>query len=338
MGDPSLVFTRNINETIQAYCLENNIIEAVILCDTNTRKFCLPLIESSRFHIIEVNNGEQSKSFETVQLIVQRLIEIKANRQTVLFNLGGGVITDLGGFVASIFMRGINFVNIPTSLLSMVDASIGGKTGIDFLNYKNCIGAFKHARTIIVAPEFLQTLPQMEIKSAWAEMIKIAAISNEKLFVKMECIGDQLEIISACAQTKFQIVEDDFLDHGKRQLLNFGHTFGHAIESFYYENSKEISHGYAVAQGMLIEVKVAKMICGLSQLDANRIEKLIYQYLAPFEKIDIDISLLEKYLLGDKKNNDALITFSLPNGIGSGVFNLKVSIQQLKNWKIEGIL
>ena len=338
MQMPELVFTETISESLKEYCNSNQIHTAFVLCDSNTRRHCLPLISDLNFVVIECPHGEASKSMEVVANIVDTLIGKHADRRSVLINLGGGMVCDLGGFTASIYKRGISFINIPTSLLAMVDASIGGKTGIDFLNFKNVLGVFNHAKAIFISSEFLGTLPEIEIKSAWAEIIKTAAIANHRLFESIENNLEIGEIIRQCALTKSEIVKTDFYDQGQRQLLNFGHTFGHAYESYQLEIGKPIAHGFAVAYGMLTELKLALFIKNITELEYQRIADQIKKYVGvEYQKDDL-LEPMSKYLISDKKNTDSNISFSLPQSIGNGQYQYKVSLDQLKKWKIEGII
>jgi len=335
---PELVFTKTISESLRQYCALSKITNAIVLCDTNTQRYCLPLIAELNLPVIECEAGENSKSFEEVIRIIDKLIDLKADRQTVLINLGGGMVTDLGGFVASIFKRGIPYINIPTSLLGMVDAGIGGKTGIDYLNYKNIVGAFKQAKAIFISTEFLKTLPEEDYKSAWSEIIKTATVANESLFELIESDGNLDEVIKQCAITKSELVERDFMDQNIRQLLNFGHTFGHAYESYFLEINKPIKHGFAVAYGMLIELKIALFINNISSNEFERINKLLKQKLGIVDFEDDLFDLYLKYIASDKKNVDSNVRFSLPKSIGKGQYQYKVSMEQLKKWKIEGII
>ena len=338
MQMPELVFTKTISESLKQYCSLNQIKNAVVLCDSNTKMYCLPLLSEFNFPVIECPSGEQSKSLEHVSFIINQLLSLNADRQTHLINLGGGMVSDLGGFVASIYKRGIPFINIPTSLLAMVDAGIGGKTGIDFLNYKNIIGSFNHPKAIFISTSFLKTLPKEEFTSAWSEIIKTAAVANMELFQSIENNTELDEIIKQCALTKSKLVEIDFKDQNIRQLLNFGHTIGHALESYHLELKKPIHHGFAVAYGMLIELKIALYIGNISKDEFERIRELIKIKLG-FEIVEDDLfDFYSKYLAGDKKNNDSNISFSLPKSIGNGQYQYKVSMDQLKNWKIEGII
>jgi 3-dehydroquinate synthase len=338
MQMPELVFTKTISESLKQYCSLNHIKNAVVLCDSNTKVHCLPILSEFNFQVIECPAGEQSKSFEQVSFIVNQLLALNADRQTHLINLGGGMVSDLGGFVASIYKRGIPFINIPTSLLGMVDAGIGGKTGIDFLNYKNIIGAFNHAKAIFISSEFLHTLPNEEYVSAWSEIIKTATVANLELFQTIEDNAEIDEIIKQCALTKTKLVEMDFRDLNIRQLLNFGHTIGHALESYQLEINTPIHHGFAVAYGMLTELKIALHLNNISKDEFKRIAALIKTKVEYEIEEDGLFHSYSKYLLGDKKNNDSNISFSLPKSIGNGQYQCKVSMDQLKNWKIEGII
>lgn len=338
MQMPELVFTKTISESLKQYCSLHQIRNAVVLCDSNTKVHCLPLLSEFEFPVIECPAGEQSKSFEQASFIVNQLVNLNADRQTHLINLGGGMVTDLGGFVASIYKRGIPFINIPTSLLGMVDAGIGGKTGIDFLNYKNIIGSFNHPKSIFISTGFLKTLPKEEFISAWSEVIKTATVANEELFHAIENNGELDEIIKQCALTKTKLVEMDFRDQNIRQLLNFGHTIGHALESYQLEINSPVHHGFAVAYGMLTELKLALHLENISLDEFNRITALIKTKVEYEIAEDGLFNSYSKYLLGDKKNNDSNISFSLPKSIGNGQYQCKVSLDQLKNWKIEGII
>lgn len=338
MEKPLLVFTDSIGTTLKSYCSENSISKAIILCDSNTIRHCLPLLGDTGFKTIVIEAGEQSKNLGGFEKIINELIAYGADRETRLINLGGGMISDIGGFTASVFKRGIPFINIPTTLLAMTDAAHGGKTGIDQAGLKNYIGSFANPEAVFVSEQFLLTLPDDEIRSAWAEIIKIAVMASEPLFEMIENCAVRHEIIKTAAKLKLDIVAGDFRDSGKRQLLNFGHTIGHAYESFKLNNGQPVLHGYAVAYGMLLELRIAVQLGLLNQSESARIEKQIISYINPAEIKDAEFDSLFDYLAADKKNTDSELTFSLPLKTGEGRFGIKLEAGQLKNWKNKGFI
>jgi len=209
--------------------------KAIILCDSNTNQ-CIERLhlacpKTQGLPVIEMPAGEKNKTLKTCEMVWYELTEHGADRNTVLLNLGGGVVTDLGGFVASTFMRGIRFVNIPTSLLGMVDAAIGGKTGVDFGGLKNMIGRFSQPEAVVIDSSFLKTLPSRQYKNGLAEVLKHAFISGNSILNLLETNED--ELISRSVQVKMEVVERDEFEAGARKKLNFGHTIGHAIESHF---------------------------------------------------------------------------------------------------------
>lgn len=312
-----------------------------LLTDSNVAVSVLPslfgaLDNSDDIDIIELEPGESSKTLEIAHQIWQHLAESQADRQALLINLGGGVITDLGGFVASTYKRGIPFIHVPTSLMAMTDAAIGGKTGIDLDHIKNAIGTFAHPLETCICPTFLETLPEKEILCGFAEMIKHAIIADEKLFETLEQIDqDQLHVLSLfverSADIKAQIVNEDPTEKGKRKLLNFGHTLGHAIESVMLDRQIPMTHGHAVALGMLVESHIAHALNLLASSDQVRINALISKFFNLPETIAFEQLL--PYLLQDKKNVHGEIRLALPLGIGQAKWDIHVTESQLeKSW------
>ena len=231
-----------------------------VLCDENTYEHCLSYLMNSvagleQAEIIQIEAGEESKDIEVLMHLVGALTEYEFGRNDLLINLGGGVVTDLGAFLATIYKRGMHYIHVPTSLLAMIDASIGGKNGIDFGAYKNQIGTFSYPEMLLIDPNFLQSLPKSEVLSGFAEVIKHACISDARLFenlengIPSEWTGD---LIQQVVQVKLHVVESDPFEKGERKKLNFGHTFGHAMEGWSL-SVKPISHGHAVAIGMAVE-------------------------------------------------------------------------------------
>ena len=240
----------------------------IILVDAHTEKLCLAP-NRNRFpddaYIISIPPGEQNKNLDTVQMIWQELFMALADRQALLVNLGGGVIGDMGGFCAATFKRGFDFVQMPTTLLAQVDASIGGKLGIDFAQVKNSIGVFANPKAVFISPEFLNTLSGRERLSGFAEIIKHALIADVKqwdLIKKIDTVeGINWEkYIIPSLKIKQHIVEIDPFEKRERKALNFGHTIGHAVESFALETSEPLTHGEAIAIGMVCELYLSKKI------------------------------------------------------------------------------
>ncbi len=321
-----IVFTNSISADFEQFLQKNKIETPIILVDSNTKNFCLPFLKLKQYHCIEIPFGENEKNWTNLSYILNQLLVLNAKRNSFLFNLGGGVVSDIGGLAASLYMRGIKFVNIPTTLLSMVDASIGGKTGIDFENRKNLIGSFNHPAKIFIDTVFLKTLADEQKASAFAEIIKLAAVYSKELFEDIENKEEIEVLIKKCALLKNEIVKLDFEDQNIRQLLNFGHTIGHALEAYYLELNQPILHGFAVAKGMLMELKLAEENGFISPIDSQKIKQLILKNIDVKEITHNEFLGLQKYLINDKKNNSENIRFSFPIEIGKGVFGAELII------------
>ena len=293
-----------------------NYSKVAILVDENTKRECLnflPKIKNSI--IIEVPSGEGNKNIAICNTIWEKLSLNNFDRNSVLINLGGGVIGDMGGFCASTYKRGLDFIQIPTTLLAMVDASIGGKIGINFNGLKNQIGLFSNPKSVIINPIFLNTLASNQLQSGFAEVIKHSLITNKKHWeVLSNTLFEDLDlqnIIDISIQIKNTIVKADPLEKNNRKKLNFGHTYGHAIESYYLEEKKPILHGESVLMGIILE-------CELSLLSQNEKIDIKDYLLSNFQLPEIPSkNKLMKFLINDKKNKEAKINFTLLNGIGS---------------------
>jgi 3-dehydroquinate synthase len=318
--------------------LENEIAKIgassiFIIADTNTLQYCVPILIANidtlkEAQILEIEPGEESKSIEIASGLWESLIEQNADRKTLIINVGGGVVCDLGGFVAATYMRGISFINIPTSLLAMVDASIGGKTGVNLNQYKNSIGVFQEAKACFFYPEFLSTLSKNELRSGFAEIVKHYLLDSEDSFKKLMFIDpfeieDWSEIIHENIAIKKRFVQDDLNEKGIRAALNLGHTVAHAIEAFYLDRGRPVLHGDAVAAGIIIEAHLAAF-CNqilLSEIYFNQITSYITKI---FPRIDFEISDIEeliRLMKHDKKNNQSNITFSLLTRPGNVLLN-----------------
>jgi 3-dehydroquinate synthase len=302
--------------------------KVAILVDENTMRDCLfklPQIENAL--IIEIKSGEEYKNISTCNFIWEQLTINNFDRNALLINLGGGVIGDMGGFCATTYKRGLEFIHIPTTLLAMVDASVGGKLGIDFKGFKNQIGLFNNPKAVLISSEFLETLAESELKSGFAEVVKHALISDNSLWLKLKNTPftdlDWEDIIDTSVQIKNKIVLADPFEKGERKKLNFGHTFGHAIESYYLEKRTPISHGEAVFMGMILEAEISD----LSETNKNEIKNYILSNFAlPYTP---NKTYLHKFLLNDKKNQNEKINFTLLNGIGNCSIDNLFSINEL---------
>ena len=324
----SIYFNQEGYASLNAYLKENALSKIFILVDENSNEFCLqnllPQIETETvIEIIELESGEENKTIETCVQVWNVLIELGADRKSLMINLGGGVITDLGGFVASTYKRGISFINIPTTLLSMVDASVGGKNGVDLGGLKNQIGTITNPAMVIVDSSYIESLPQNQMRSGLAEMLKhglIAKKSHWEKFKQMQDIdfADFDDLIRESVEIKSNIVTQDPTENGIRKALNFGHTLGHAIETYFLENPNKTSllHGEAIAAGMIMESFISLEQNLISESEFNEIKSVLNSV---FDKINIDESeenLIIGLLIHDKKNEYGKVQFALLDGIG----------------------
>ncbi len=298
-----------------------------VLTDETTRKYCLPIIadmeEIKNARLITIGATDTHKTLDTLAYVWTEIGNGGGTRHSLMVNLGGGMVTDLGGFAASTFKRGINYINIPTTLLSMVDASVGGKTGINFNGLKNEIGVFNAAGTVILDTEFLRTLDAENIRSGYAEMLKHGLISNaenltELLNFDLETPNpDKLrEMVATSVQIKERIVEEDPLEKGIRKALNLGHTVGHAFESHALKTDRPVLHGYAVAWGMVCELYLSVMKCGFPTDILRQCVAFIKEYYGTFGIGCDDYETLYELMTHDKKNTAGTINFTLPDNVG----------------------
>ena len=295
-----------------------------VLVDENTHRDCLPLLALNlpENQIIKIKSGEQHKTITTCQAIWNHLLSQNAGRGALLLNLGGGVIGDMGGFCASTYKRGIDFVQIPTTLLSQVDASIGGKLGIDFGDIKNSIGLFKNPQMVIVDTHFLETLPKRQLKSGYAEVLKHALINDKAQWDFLsnqgfDSIGDWNDIVFDSLLVKKAVVEQDPFEKGYRKILNFGHTIGHAIESYSLQKDEDpLLHGEAIGLGMMVELYLSQKKLNLSESDFSEgcqyLKKNYQHYPIPNEDFGKLIALMKN----DKKNIGGAINVSLLSNLG----------------------
>jgi len=302
-----------------------------ILADSNTAAHCLPVLKRSfpegYFQEIIIPAGEKNKNLQTCQLIWDALAAKHAGRADLLINLGGGMITDLGGFAASVYKRGLPFIHIPTTLLSMVDAAIGGKTGIDYGNYKNQIGTFREPAGNFIFSGFLETLERRDKKSGIAEMIKHALIADHEQWKDMQAAGENQfysgSAIGKSASIKIKIAGDDPFEKGNRRMLNFGHTIGHAIESFSLVHDQDsLLHGEAIAMGLICESWLSHELYDLGADELEKICSCILRFYEKYTLTENDIPELLSYMRQDKKNRNQSVNFSLITSPGKGVVDI----------------
>lgn len=303
----------------------NSFDLTAVLVDENTREHCLPNspIEEN-IAIIEIPSGEQNKTLDTCTYIWEQMTQLKMSRKSLLINLGGGVIGDMGGFAASTFKRGMSFVNIPTTLLAQVDASIGGKLAVDFQGLKNHIGIFREPNLVICDTQYLATLPDREIRSGYAEIIKHCLIKDREDWnqLKRETFNprkDWSSILERSVGLKGGVVKEDPEEQGLRKILNFGHTLGHAIETHFLESTHRLLHGEAIAIGMILEGYLSVKVAGLSESDLVDFTKYIVE---TYGKVDIpDLETFGQYLIHDKKNAGGKVNYSLLSAIGNCIWD-----------------
>jgi len=344
----SILFGNNGYLKLANFILMNNFKKILILTDENTKAHCLDSffskikkidkkIEetiSSRSYNFSVESGESSKNLDTSNQIWEFLTENGFKRNDLIINLGGGMITDLGGFVASTYMRGIKYVNIPTTLLGMVDAGIGGKTGIDLKGIKNIIGTFEFAELVLIDIEFLNTLSKKQIAAGYAEMIKHSLIDKNYEWEKISKINSLEEInsemIYKSITIKVDIFESDPMELNNRKYLNYGHTLGHAIESYLLGKDREILHGEAVAIGLVLETYISYLKRNFNLKLTNEIKNHINQHYKRIKFSQESILKIIDLLKYDKKNNTEEPMFVLLNNLGKMKINQSVSSEEIK--------
>ena len=304
-----------------------------VLVDENTNEYCLPYFLSNlpteiEIEIIEIEAGEEHKNMYTCMDLWHTLIDLEADRKSILLNLGGGVITDIGGFIASTFKRGIEFINIPTTLLAMVDASVGGKNGVDLGSLKNQIGVINEPKAVIILSKFLETLPSNQMRSGLAEMLKHGLIYNKSYWNTLKNLNDlntdYLDVlIKQSIEIKNEIVSKDLKENGIRKALNFGHTLGHAIESYFLESEdkKQLLHGEAIAIGMILESHISYQSNLITKEDFAEIKYIITDVFEKIQFNESDILKIMNLLVFDKKNEFGNVQFTLLNKIGESKIN-----------------
>ena len=338
----SVVFGNEGYKELSELLAKKKYSKLFILTDNNVNEACLPfflqqLATDIEFEIIEIEAGEENKNIENSLQLWQILAEFNADRKALMINIGGGMITDLGGFVAATYKRGIDFVNIPTSLLAMVDASVGGKNGVNLESLKNMVGTFTQPQMVIVDVDYLASLPGNQMRSGLAEMFKHGLIADLSYWNKLKDLSElttnDLELlIYHSVSVKNEIVKQDPEEKNVRKLLNFGHTLGHVIESYSLKSSNinPLLHGEAVAIGMILEAYISYkkgLLTKSSYLEIKETLNLMYQSIVFNEN---DIELCTSLLIHDKKNENGTIMFTLLQEIGQGIINQSVESELIK--------
>ncbi len=323
-----IYFSETGYEALNEILLEEKYSSIFVLVDSQSNECCLPqflpyLATEIPIEIIEFESGESSKNIETCVQIWEALTELGADRKSLIINLGGGVVTDLGGFVASTFKRGIDFIHVPTTLLAMVDASVGGKNGVDLGNLKNQIGVIHVPKMIVVDASYLETLPKNEMRSGLAEMLKHGLIQDKTYWEKFRIL-DQVDfadfdaLIYQSIVIKNTIVMQDPTENGIRKALNFGHTLGHAIESYFLENEHKTTllHGEAIAAGMILESYISLQKQLIEEREYLEIKDTINSIFDRIQFDESDLDPIQELLIHDKKNEYGMIQFALLDSIG----------------------
>ncbi len=327
-----------ISESLSSFLNQHAYSHIAVIVDEKTQKYCLPLIKSllpSKFTKIVIPSGEDHKTLSTCEKIWEAMTNANMDRHGLVINLGGGVIGDMGGFCASTYKRGIDFIQIPTTLLSQVDASVGGKLGIDFHGLKNHIGVFQLPKTVLIEPIFIESLPEKQKLSGYAEIIKHCLIRDAD---KWEVIAHQdfaevdlTDLIAHSVEIKKAVVAEDPKEAGLRKILNFGHTLGHAVETYLLSQGKRaVLHGEAIAVGMIMEAFLAKERGLLSSEELEAIESMLFGTYGRVSLKHSEIPAIIQLTTQDKKNKGSEIRFSLLTGIGDCGYDIPVTNSEMK--------
>ena len=335
-----VIFSQHLPQEVDALCNDIHPDRLFLLTDTTTERLCTPLLQEcaelqSVPHIV-IPATDAHKDLNTLSLVWNALSTGGASRRSLLVNLGGGMPTDLGGFAAATFKRGIEFINIPTTLLAMVDAAVGGKTGINFNGLKNEIGAFRESRAVVIDTEFLRTLDTENLRSGYAEMLKHSLLESEAMWadhLKFDFAQPDFahlqELVAQSIGVKQRIVEEDPHEHGIRKALNLGHTVGHAFEALALERERPVLHGYAVAWGLLCELYLSVVHCHFPTPVMQQTVRFIREVYGPFGFTCNDYEHLYALMLHDKKNTDGVINFTLLSDIGTIELNQHLTKEQV---------
>lgn len=325
-------------DTLPSFLRSKTYSKIIVIADTRTKRHCYPILKPllPAHKVVTVPAGEAHKTISTCELIWEAMTQAQLDRHALAINIGGGVVGDMGGFCASLYKRGIDFIQIPTTLLSQVDASVGGKLGVDFKGLKNHIGVFTMPQQVLVDPIFLTTLPEREVKSGFAEVVKHCLIADGSKWEEIRKIDFENQnfpdLIAHSIGVKSKIVMEDPKESGLRKILNFGHTLGHAVETLFLEKpkSKQLLHGEAIAVGMLMEAWLSHRKKMISSELFYEIEEFLFSVYGVVKIDDADVSTIVSLTKQDKKNLGNEVRFSLLNGRGSCAYNIPIKTQEMK--------
>ncbi|EAY31658.1 3-dehydroquinate synthase [Microscilla marina] len=326
----------DLNE-FERFVTQRNPTKIAVIVDENTHEHCYPLLKPflpTEHLLIEIQSGEQNKTLTTCSHIWQQMTDYAMDRKGMVINLGGGVIGDMGGFCATTYKRGIDFIQMPTTLLSQVDASVGGKLGIDFQQFKNHIGTFKIPNLVYIYIPFLQTLSARQLLSGYAEVIKHCLIADADKWQTLQQSNyhtlDWQDIVQHSVAVKAQVVDTDPYERGLRKILNFGHTIGHAIESYYLtDDQRALLHGEAIAIGMMCEAYLAQQKGFIGESDLNRITQYIDKLYPTLTIKDEEVAAIAQLTRQDKKNEGGKIQCTLLEQVGKANFNQPITLNEV---------
>jgi len=331
------LLSSNLAKDLRDFLDKKKYSGIAVLMDEHTHHYCYPLIQSSlpQHFIIEVRSGEDEKNINTSVNIWQGLTEHALDRHACVVVLGGGVLGDMGGFCAATYKRGIDFVLIPTTLLAQVDASIGGKLGVDFNHFKNHIGVFQPPALTLLHESFLTTLPEAELRSGFAEVIKHTLISDKAMWqeISVRSLKDQdwRKLIRHSVEFKTRVTTEDPKEKGLRKILNAGHTIGHALESYLLGKGRRILHGEAIAIGLIAEGYIAKNLDLLSDPDFKSICNFILKVYGKVKIENEELESIAQLTLQDKKNKGNKILCVLLDGIGKAKWDCEIKLESVKD-------
>lgn len=339
-----LIFTNLVGTALDDIIASLDPPQIVIVADTNTAQHVLPVLMAdsktvANAHVITVPAGDANKNLDSLASLWSQLSALKATRRTVVVNLGGGVVSDMSGFAAASYKRGMKCVNIPTTVLAAVDASVGGKTGINFNGLKNQIGVFSEPEAVIISSIFFNTLPQQEVLSGYAEMIKHGLLENDEILGKLLVYSPVypefdpealLPLIKASVGVKARIVAQDPTEKGIRKALNLGHTIGHAFEAYSYVRNSPVAHGYAVAWGLVVELVLSHMQLGFSSDTLRKVAAYVLENYGAYGITCKEYPALVDAMRQDKKNSSAdNINFTLLESVGEPKIDCVVSEKEI---------
>ena len=341
MSEQKVVICKDLKSELQDFLSSLKYDKLFILMDTNTKEKCFPLVEDipafQKAPILVMEAGDMNKGFVSLAQIWTALSNEGASRNSLLVNLGGGMITDMGGFAGATFKRGIRTINIPTTLMASVDAAVGGKTGINFNGLKNEVGSFYPPECVFIDCEFLRTLDRDNLLSGYAEMIKHALISSMDIYASVLLFDLDAKIdyaflnrmVAQSVAVKERIVEEDPKEHGIRKALNFGHTIGHAYESLSFKKDRPLLHGHAVAAGIVSELYLSHKVCGFPMEKLSQVVYYLKEYYPAFVFDCKDYDTLYELMTHDKKNEAGIINFTLLSQVGDVQINQQVSKEKI---------